>query len=90
MLTRCLGASKTMMPVHQARNQQIAKRIDREVTKLLSNGANDLEIFTGMSHQMGDFKVLMDTALPGEIDTLCARTRVSIDMQRFWKKSLRV
>ena len=46
-----------MMSVHQARNQQIAKRIDGEVTKLLSTGANDLDIFTGMVHQMGDFRI---------------------------------
>ena len=62
-----------MMSVHQARNQQIAKRIDGEVTKLLSTGTNDLDIFTGMAHQMDDFGILLDAALPGEMDMLCAQ-----------------
>ncbi len=61
------------MSVHQVRNQQIAKRIDGEVTKLLSTGANDRDIFTGMVHQMGDFRILLDAALPGEMDLLCAQ-----------------
>ena len=57
------------MSVHQTHNQLIATRIHGEVTKLLSAGANDLDIFTGMTDQMDDFK----TALPGEMDMLCAR-----------------
>lgn len=61
------------MSVHQARNQQIAKRIDGEVAKLLSTSTNDLDIFTGMVHQMGDFRILLDAALPGEMDLLCAQ-----------------
>ena len=61
------------MSAHQAYNQQVAKRIDAEVTNLLSTGANDLDIFTGMAHQMGDFRILLDAALPGEMDLLCAQ-----------------
>lgn len=61
------------MSVHQTHNQLIAARIHGEVTNLLSAGANDLDIFTGMTDQMGDFKILLDSALPDEIGMLCAR-----------------
>ncbi|NND00936.1 MAG: arylsulfatase regulator [Gammaproteobacteria bacterium] len=61
------------MSVHQNHNQLIATRIHEEVTKLLSAGAKDLDIFTGMTDQMDDFKTLLDFALPGEMDMLCAR-----------------
>lgn len=61
------------MSDHQTHNQLIAVRIHGEVTNLLSAGANDLDIFTGMTDQMDDFKTLLDSALPGEMDMLCAR-----------------
>ena len=62
-----------MTSVRQRQNQQIAECIDGEVSKLLSTGANDLDIFTGMTHQMDDFKRLLDAALPGEMNRLCAQ-----------------
>ena len=61
------------MSVHQAHNQLIATRIHDEVTKLLSAGANDLDIFTGMTDLMDDFRILLGSASPGEMDMLCAR-----------------
>jgi hypothetical protein len=42
-------------------------------TKLLHTGVNDWEIFASMTHQLDDFKILLDSALLGEMDMLCAR-----------------
>ena len=61
------------MSVHQTHNQLIATRIHGQITKLLSAGANDLDIFTGMADQMDDFRTVLGSALPGEMDMLCAR-----------------
>jgi hypothetical protein len=45
---------------------------------------------TTMVHEMNDFKILSDAALPGEMDLLCAQYEGFIDIQRFWRKSLKV
>ncbi len=61
------------MTTNQIQRQQIAERIDQEVMKRLDSGATDFDVFAGMADHMGDFKNLIDTSAPGEMDRLCAQ-----------------
>lgn len=52
---------------------QLAERIHRRITQRPNNGASDMEIFANMANYMEDFKSLIDTCSPSEMDRLCAR-----------------
>lgn len=64
------GAAKTFTYADKC---QLAERIHKRVTLILKTGGSDLDIFAGMADYMEDFKSLMDTSSPGDMERLCAR-----------------
>ncbi len=56
-------------------DQQIeaARKIDQRVKQLRAVGADDAELLAEMHDLMPNFKILLDTAQPGQMDELCVR-----------------
>lgn len=52
---------------------RLASNIARKTDKLAGNGADDISLFCDMADHMPDFKWLMDTAKPGDMERLCER-----------------
>ena len=64
------GTTETLT---DADKRRLAERIHQRVTTILKMEGSDVDIFTGMADYMEDFKTLMDTCSPSDMDRLCAR-----------------
>ena len=54
-------------------HKRLAERIDKKVTKILKHGGNDVDVLTGLTSYMNDFKTLMDTTSKDDMNALCER-----------------
>jgi hypothetical protein len=54
-----------------AQQMEIARAIDAEIRQIIDNGGGDEEILRAMPDHMSNFKLLLDSAAPGELDALC-------------------
>lgn len=66
-------APRTTKTLTDADKNRLAERIHQRVATLLKMGGTDMDIFAGMADYMEDFKSLMDTCSPSDMDRLCAR-----------------